>query len=167
MKPFGFCPACATRLADPDDEGGLRCPGCGRTWYQPFAPTAGAVIVRDGRALVTVRARDPEKGRIDVPGGFLRPGEDPLEGLRREVDEELGIAIDVGPDDYLQAAPHTYGSEGDWVLSLGFRARWAAGEPRPADDVADIRWVTRAELDGLDWAWEHDRDLVRKALDHG
>ena len=42
-----------------------------------MAPTAGAAIVKDGRALVTVRAREPEKGKLDVPGGFLGPFEDP------------------------------------------------------------------------------------------
>ncbi|MGH2821220.1 MAG: NUDIX domain-containing protein, partial [Actinomycetota bacterium] len=87
MKPFRFCPACAHELEGADHEGGRRCPSCGRVWYRNMAPTAGCAIVTDGRALVTVRARDPEKGRIDVPGGFLHPEEHPLDGLRREVHE--------------------------------------------------------------------------------
>ena len=132
-----------------------------------MSPTAGAAILRDGRALVTVRAIEPEKGRIDVPGGFLRTGEDPVAGLRREVREELGWDIEVDDRDYLQAVPHTYGSEGEWVLALGFVARAPQGDPTPADDVAEVRWVTESVLDGLDFAWPHDRDLIRKALAHG
>ena len=132
-----------------------------------MVPTAGAVILRDGRALVTVRAFEPEKGRIDVPGGFLRVGEDPVTGLKREVREELGWNIEVDDRDYLQAVPHTYGSEDEWVLALGFSARAPDGEPAPADDVAEVRWVSESELDGLDFAWPHDRDLIRKALEHG
>jgi 8-oxo-dGTP diphosphatase len=116
---------------------------------------------------VTVRAREPEKGKIDVPGGFLKPGEDPIDGLKREVKEELGVDIEASVRDCLTMAPHVYGEEGDYVLALGFRARLVGGEPAPADDVADLRWVGPEELDQLDFAWPHDRELVRRALGKG
>jgi NADH pyrophosphatase NudC (nudix superfamily) len=169
VKPFRFCPACGTRLpAEPDAEGGRECPACGRVWYRSFSPTAGAAIVRDDRALVTVRAREPEKGRIDVPGGFLRLGEKPVDALKREVQEELGIELEASVEDCLQMVPHRYGKEGDWVLALGFAARLVGHDHiEPGDDVAEAKWVTEAELDELDFAWEHDRELIRKALRHG
>ena len=167
MKPFDFCPSCSARLEKRDEEGGAPCPDCGRVWYQNSSPTAGAVIVRGDEALVTVRARDPEKGRIDVPGGFLLPGEDPIEGLKREVREELGIEIETSVQETVSMATHRYGEEGDFVLALGFRAALVSGEPAPLDDVADIRWVRKDELDDLDFAWPHDRELVRDALDKG
>ena len=121
------------------------------------------MIVEDGRALVTVRAREPEKGRLDLPGGFLDPGEHPAEGIVREAREELGIGLEVDPTPIL-LAPHTYGPEGVWVLAIGFRARIVGGKPRPADDVADIRWLTADEIDQADFAWEHDRQMVRGVL---
>jgi NADH pyrophosphatase NudC (nudix superfamily) len=165
MKPFKFCPADATELEQPDLEGGARCPRCGRHWYRNSAPTAGCVIVRDGKALVTRRARDPEKGRIDISGGFLKPGEDPIEGLKREVEEELGVVVDASVEDCLQMSPHQYGPEGDWVLALGFKARLVSGDPVAADDVAEFMWVGQEDLDGLDFAWPHDRELVKRALE--
>jgi ADP-ribose pyrophosphatase YjhB (NUDIX family) len=113
---------------------------------------------------VTQRARDPEKGKFDVPGGFLRPGEDPIDGLRREVREELGVEVDTDIDKCISMATHTYGDEGDFVLALGFKATLVSGDPTPADDVAAFRWVTKEELDGLDFAWPHDRELIRRAL---
>jgi ADP-ribose pyrophosphatase YjhB (NUDIX family) len=163
MKPFTFCPACGSDLDETADEG-AHCPNCGRSWYRNAAPTAGAAIVVDGRALVTERAREPEKGRIDVVGGFLKLDENPIDALKREVAEELGVEIEVSYHDLVQAVPHAYGPDGDWVLSLGFKARLVSGEPEPADDVAAVHWVTLSELEDLDWAWEHDRELVRKAL---
>ena len=167
MKPFRFCPSCGARLPEEEPDAPMHCGSCGRDWYRNPAPTVGAAIVRDGRALVAVRAHDPYKGRFDVPGGFLHVGERPLEGLEREVREELGVEIDVHESDYVQTAVNRYGDDGDWLISMGFAARLVAGEPRPADDVEAVRWVTAAEADGLDWAWPHDRELVLQAIARG
>jgi ADP-ribose pyrophosphatase YjhB (NUDIX family) len=162
-EPFRFCPADGTRLGEPRSSGGVTCPLCERSWYRNSAPAVGAVIVEDGRALVTVRAREPEKGRLDLPGGFLGVGEHPVDGLAREVGEELGVEIEVSEPPILLAT-HTYGPDGQYVLAIGFRARIVAGEPDPTDDVAAIRWVSAEEVDSADFAWEHDRRMVREAL---
>jgi ADP-ribose pyrophosphatase YjhB (NUDIX family) len=121
--------------------------------------------VVEGRALVTQRAREPEKGKYDVPGGFLHAGEEAIDGLRREVREELGLEIESTVDDCISIAPHTYGPEGEFVLALGFKATLVSGDPVPADDVAAFKWVTIEELDDLDFAWPHDRELIRRALE--
>ncbi len=124
----------------------------------------GAAIVEGGKALVTRRAIEPEKGRYDIPGGFLAGGEHPIDGLKRELREELGLEIEVSVDDCVSMVPHTYGPEGEFVLAIGFLAARVAGEPRAADDVADFAWVDPEELEALDFAWEHDRQVVRNAL---
>ena len=164
MRPFNFCPSCGANLQLPDHDGAARCSSCRRSWYRNPAPTVGCALVRDGLALVAVRARAPEKGRIDVPGGFLHVAEDPLDGIRREVREELSVDVDVAGDDFIQAVSHRYGPDGDWLLSLGYAGRIRSGEPRPGDDVESVRWVTEDELEDLDWAWKHDLELVRRAL---
>ena len=101
-----------------------------------------------------------------MPGGFLRAGEDVIEGLRRELREELQVEVDVSMSDCVQMVPHVYGDEGEFVLAIGFMARLVAGEPTPGDDVAEAHWISRDEVDRVDFAWEHDRDLVRKAFEH-
>jgi ADP-ribose pyrophosphatase YjhB (NUDIX family) len=164
MNPFRFCPACASPIEEPDLEKGTTCENCGRVWHRNPSPTAGAAIVRDGKVLLSVRGGDPYKGKVDVPGGFLAAGESALDGLRREIREELGVEIDVSMDDCLQAEPHRYGDHGTWTIALGFHARLASGEPTASDDVADLMWVEEDELEALDFAWPHDRELARKAL---
>ena len=164
MKPFVYCPSCATELEDVEDGAGQGCPNCGRKWYPNSSPSAGAVIVQDDKALITKRGSEPEKGKFDVPGGFVEAGEDVLDGLRRELKEELDVEIDVSIDDVVQIVTHQYGDEGNWVMAIGFFARLVSGEPTPADDVANIKWTSVDEIDDLDFAWEHDRELVRKAL---
>ena len=69
-EPYRFCPSDGTELDGPKPSGSTPCPLCGSSWYRSSAPAVGAAIVRDGKALVTVRAYEPEKGRVDVPGGF-------------------------------------------------------------------------------------------------
>ena len=162
-EPYRFCPADGTQLEEPRPSGGARCPLCGRSWYRNSTPAVGAAIVRDGRALVAVRACEPEKGRLDLPGGFLEVGEHPADGLVREAEEELGVKIEVTGAPILLAT-FTYGADGAYVLAIGFRAHIIEGEPQPTDDVAQIRWVSSDELDDLDFAWEHDREMVRAVL---
>ena len=119
----------------------------------------------DGQqALVTVRGIEPEKGKIDVPGGFVEVGEHPRDALAREAQEELGVEVVVEERPMLLAV-HTYGPDGEYVLAIGFRVRIVSGEPNPADDVAEIRWVSADEVDNLDFAWEHDRAMIKAALD--
>jgi ADP-ribose pyrophosphatase YjhB (NUDIX family) len=165
LQRFSYCPLCGTELAHSPESGGAYCPVHDHSWYRSSSLTVGCVLVRDGKALVTVRGIEPEKGRYDVPGGFLEAGEHPVDGLRREAREELGVEID-GAEGPVQMAVHRYGENGDYVLALGFTASIAEGDPVPTDDVADVAWVSLAELDGLDFAWEHDRDLVRAALEN-
>jgi ADP-ribose pyrophosphatase YjhB (NUDIX family) len=167
MKPFRFCPACGSDLTEPDAEGGSSCPGCKRSWYRNAAPTAGCAVLHDGKVLVVRRARDPEKGRFDVPGGFLKFREDPVSAVKREVKEELDIEVDLSENDFVQAVPHAYGNEDEWVLALGFHARFVSGTPEPNDDVAEARWIGEDEIGSIDFAWPHDRDLVRKAFQRG
>lgn len=163
MKPFNFCPACGSSL-EPSSEDGLYCPNCSRSWYRNSAPAAGAAIVKDGKALVTQRGIEPKKGLFDIPGGFLSAGEHPVDALKRELREELGLEIEVDVEDCISMVPHPYGEEADYVLALGFLARWVGGEPKAADDVAAFRWVDLEELEKLEFAWEHDRVVARKAL---
>ena len=50
------------------------------------------------------------------------------------------------------------------MLAIGFKTS-VRGEPSPpTDDGARISWVSAEELDDLDFAWEHDREMVREAL---
>ncbi|MDQ3238048.1 MAG: NUDIX domain-containing protein [Actinomycetota bacterium] len=165
-EPYRFCPADGTKLGEPRASGGVSCPLCGRSWYRNSSPAVGAAIVEGDRVLVTVRGIEPEKGRMDLPGGFVEVGEPPRDALAREAREELGVEVEVEERPMLLAV-HTYGADGEYVLAIGFRARIISGEPSPADDVAEIRWVSEDEIDALDFAWEHDRRIARRALGDG
>jgi ADP-ribose pyrophosphatase YjhB (NUDIX family) len=142
LAGWRFCPRCASALDV--QEGEAVCPSCRFTAYAQSAPAVAAFIVEDGRALLGLRAHEPDAGRWDLLGGFLGEGEAPLDGLRRELREETGLEIEPGA--YLGAYVDSYGETGTAVLNLVFEARVLAGDMAPADDVAELRWFDLEEL---------------------
>lgn len=130
------------------------------TVYRLAMPTqvvvAGALI-RHATVLVAQRLRPPElAGRWELPGGKVAPGETEPDALARELVEELGLAVDdvavgdrLGDDIAL-----------DGLTLRAYRVRLIRGEPQAQDHRA-LRWVTAAELPGVDWvpadrAWVAD-----------
>jgi ADP-ribose pyrophosphatase YjhB (NUDIX family) len=87
---FTFCPSCASKNISFVKERLFRCPDCGFVYYHNTAAATGCVIDVNGRLLFLVRGKEPAMGKLDLPGGFVDPGEGALEGLYREIREELG-----------------------------------------------------------------------------
>jgi ADP-ribose pyrophosphatase YjhB (NUDIX family) len=116
-----------------------RCGACGEPNYHAAKPCACAILVDDGgRVLLARRARDPEAGLWDLPGGFLEPDETPEDGLRREMREETGLDVEAGR--YVGTFVDVYGEGGDTTLNIVFECRPGSGEPVPDDDVSELRW---------------------------
>ncbi len=57
----------------------------------------GAVIVREGHVLIVKRRYEPLAGRWSLPGGTLELGETLETGVAREMLEETGLEVEVGP----------------------------------------------------------------------
>lgn len=89
---FRFCPRCGADSVT-FAQRRMACASCEATLFINSAAAVGALIeVTDG-LLLAVRDRDPGAGMLDLPGGFLEWDETPEAGLRREINEELGIAV--------------------------------------------------------------------------
>lgn len=123
------------------------------TAEQPALHTAVkvfGVVVDDGRVLVLQRApRRSRAGEWDIPGGKLEPGEDPIDGLRREVLEETGLRLEVGRP--LAVQSRVEGNEHGVVIT--FELRGQAGSVRVGDEHSTYRWVTPHELEALRCAY--------------
>jgi ADP-ribose pyrophosphatase YjhB (NUDIX family) len=151
LRGWRWCPRCREELRG--DESRLECPACGFVSYASSKATAGALVEdEEGRVLLARRAAEPDRGRWDIPGGFLEEGEHPLEGLRRELREETGLEIE--PLEFLGVWMDRYGgdSTAEATLNLYWTARVVSGEPEPADDVDALHWFRADELpdrDGL------------------
>ena len=98
-----------------------------------------AVIERGGRILVSQRGLGVgQPGRWEFPGGQREHGEQDAAALARELREELGVDLEIGPLIWTARA-------GPLVLRF-FRCPWLSGQrPRPLGSV-QFRWVRREDL---------------------
>jgi ADP-ribose pyrophosphatase YjhB (NUDIX family) len=127
----------------------LLCPSCGFEFWQNSKPAVAAVVIqtRDARPhlLLTKRGIEPYKGQWDLPGGFLNNGEQPVDGLTRELDEELGVRPSLPPAlihaDIEEYPRDDMAAEARFVLSLFYRCDLPEGTLLvPADDVVEAAW---------------------------
>ena len=139
-----------------------RCPACGWTYYGNPVATAVAVVTRGSRVLLVLRARPPYAGTWDIPGGFLEADEAPERALRRELREELGVA--VRSLRVIGFATDRYGARGIPLLSVVFRATLAPGPLRASDDISTLRWFERTQIPWRQIAFPGLRRLLRRYL---
>lgn len=93
MYNYNFCPNCTEKFDKKTDTYYL-CPKCDFRIFISPKPSASALIFNDkNQLLLTKRTLDPGKGLWDIVGGFINPGETPMEGVKREAMEEVGIEI--------------------------------------------------------------------------
>ena len=118
---------------------------------------AAAVVIRDGRVLLTRRAEGQHlAGLWEFPGGKLEEGESPEAAVVRECQEECGIEVEV--ENILDVTYYRY-PEKD-VLLLFYRCMLRAGEVQHLQ-VADHAWVLTSEIDAYPLPPADERVVAR------
>jgi mutator protein MutT len=109
-----------------------------------------AAAVQDAGGQILIAQRPAGKhmaGAWEFPGGKLESGETPLEGLARELREELGIEIGPGPHRPVRRINHSY-DDRDVLIDV-WRVKEFVGTPRGLDAQA-LRWCSFDALEGAD-----------------
>ena len=107
QNDFKMCPMCGSKKIENHSNRKWICPDCGFDLYNNVAAAVG-VVIRDkhNNVLFEVRAKEPRKGFLALPGGFVDFDESAEEAVVRECQEEIGAQVkDVK---YLCSAPNTY-----------------------------------------------------------
>ena len=139
-ESFRHCPRCGAAPMQRQD-GHLRCPACGHQHYINPAVAVGALVTDpSGQLLLVRRAKDPGKGLLGMPGGFIDAGETAEDALRREAREEVGL--ELGTMQFLLSHPNSY-------IYAGLRY-----------DVLDLFFVCRVDS----FAGAHARDEVQELV---
>jgi ADP-ribose pyrophosphatase YjhB (NUDIX family) len=111
------------------------------------------------------RAKDPDKGTLDLPGGFVDMGETVEEGMHREIKEETGLNVDY--IEYLFSSPNVYLYSGMGVhtLDMDFLVRLPSQmEVHAADDAAECLWIPLSEVNPADFGLTSIRNAVIRFL---
>jgi len=120
----------------------------------------GAIIKNGDRYLVGQRAANKSQGGLwEFMGGKIESGETPEQALARECREELDLEIEN--ERIIDSVVHEY-PEKTIRLTLIECTPKTGSVPRP-NEHQSIRWLTREEMDVLDFA-PADRDLIRKVF---
>ncbi|MGB2864754.1 MAG: NUDIX domain-containing protein [Sedimentisphaerales bacterium] len=110
IKTFNYCPACGSGDISFGDMKKIGCRDCSFTYYHNVAAAVAAILEYDKKIVLIERVKEPGKGKLDLPGGFVDPKESAEEAIKREIKEEL--RIDIRGPGYLGSYPNIYKYEG-------------------------------------------------------
>ena len=180
---FNFCPSCASKKISFQDSKVFRCPDCGFVYYHNIAAATGCVISvpgADGQRLVfLVRGKEPAAGKLDLVGGFVDIGEGAIEGLYREMQEEIGWTPPVpqGADlsevfSLFASFSNVYEYKGVKYNTCDLYFSVSAPGLLPQDlqleqaEIAGVRFLKPEEINFNEFAFESTRRAVKVYLDN-
>jgi NADH pyrophosphatase NudC (nudix superfamily) len=109
MPPFfKFCPNCKSENFTFDKLVKFHCKECNFQYYHNIAAAVAVIFTFEEKILFAVRNVDPDKGKLDLPGGFISPSENAEQAACREIKEELGLDLDTNQLKYITTAPNNY-----------------------------------------------------------
>lgn len=117
----------------------------------PSRPLVGVgAVVWDGyRVLLERRGQPPAQGSWSLPGGLVNVGETTEDAVRREVREECGIEVTVGPvlGIFEPIVRDPDGRVRYHYVVVDYLAYHPGGEVQAGDDAAELAWVAPEDLD--------------------
>jgi ADP-ribose pyrophosphatase YjhB (NUDIX family) len=145
---FRFCPRCGRGPSAPPPAPVFACAACGFHYHFNPAVAAGVIVVDgEGRVLLVRRAKEPGRGLLGVPGGFVDIGETAEASARRETREETGLEVEGLC--FLGSWPNLYEWKGVAypVVDLYFTGRARdGGVPSARHEVEEVMWLRPDEL---------------------
>jgi len=162
LELFWYCPRCGSSCFVENNFKSKKCADCDFVYFFNTSSSVAAFITDpEGKLLVAVRAHEPAKGTLDLPGGFVDLHETGEEAVKREVFEETGLVVDRIR--YLFSLPNVYTYSGFDVhtLDLFYQCEidnlsdWQA-----ADDVEELFFLPENEIHPERFGL----DSVRKAV---
>ncbi len=152
-----FCQSCGGETAEIAADGRLRpvCQVCGAVTYLDPKLAVAVVLRREDRVLLGRRGPGARAaGKWSFPAGFVERGEVVEAAAIREVKEETGFTISLGPLVGLISAP------GEMVVLAVYTGSVLSGEQLAADDLTELGWFGPDDLPEL--AFPHDTEIIER-----
>jgi mutator protein MutT len=147
---FLFCPKCSSASFKSRDRGrSYVCEECGFHYFINNSAAVACLIFNSlNEILLTRRAFDPNKGMLDLPGGFVEPMESAEEAVVREIREELNLS--VIRKSYLVSFPNLYPYSKMVVPTVDLAYICEVENFKlmhPGDDVASVEFINPEKID--------------------
>jgi ADP-ribose pyrophosphatase YjhB (NUDIX family) len=125
--------------------------------YRNPVPTVDAILQRGSKILMIRRKKDPFKGRLALPGGFVNEGETVEDAVIRETKEET--SLEVEPVEILGVYSDPRRDPRKHIMSVVFVGIIVGGSDNAGDDAEKIEWLDMEKIDPNDVAFDHMRIL--------
>ncbi len=125
--------------------------------YRNPTPTADIILQRDSKILMVRRKKDPFKGHLALPGGFINEGETAEEAARREAIEET--TLEVEPIEILGVYSDPKRDPRKHIMSIVFVGIIVGGSDKAGDDAESIEWVELGTIEKQEIAFDHAQIL--------
>lgn len=166
LSYFHYCPHCGSPNFIEHNFKSKQCMRCHFTYYaNPSAATACFIINEKKELLIAKRAKEPAKGTLDLPGGFVDMGENAEDAIRREIAEETSLIID-NPK-YLFSLPNIYHYSGMEIHTLDLFFEVKINQeycPKAADDVAELFFMPLTQLSPESFGLNSIQAAIKKYL---
>jgi NAD+ diphosphatase len=140
-KTHQYCGRCGGPTRNRTHERAKICTECGLVNHPRISPAVIAAVIRDGRLLLAHAGRYSNRKLYSVIAGYVEPGENLEEALRRELREE--VAIEVKNIQYFGSQPWPYSGS----LMIGFTAEYAGGEiQEDGEEILHADWFAPENL---------------------
>lgn len=168
LVAFEYCPRCGSHNFNIHGERSRQCSDCNFTYYANASASTAAIITNSkGEILLTTRAFEPAKGKLDLPGGFVDMNETAEEALIRELKEELNIDIN-NPITYLFSLPNEYNFSGITVHTLDLFFKIEVDDNiqiKTDDDVASAQFYNINDVNIEDIGLNSIKKAIQKIKD--
>ncbi|MCL2650682.1 MAG: NUDIX domain-containing protein [Candidatus Azobacteroides sp.] len=145
---FKYCPVCGSSNFHVHNFKSKKCDCCGFIYYFNAASSTAAFITNQaGELLVAKRAKEPAKGTLDLPGGFVDMNETAEEAIIREISEETGLK--VNSPTYLFSLPNIYVYSGLEIHTVDMFFEMNVSKIahiHADDDVAELIWLKKENI---------------------
>ncbi len=153
------CGRCGAKFQVHLNEFGKKCESCGLVEYPRLSPAVIVGIIKNDQILLAHNARFPG-AMHSVLAGFVNPGENLEDAVRREIYEEAGI--EVKNIQYFGSQPWPFPNS----LMLGFTAEYAGGTLRPdGKEIQTLGWFDADHLPTIPPKLSIARKLIDRFLD--
>ena len=136
---------------------------CARVVQKPVVQVVGGVLINSNQQILACKRASSQvmSGHWEFPGGKVEADESPSDALKRELNEELGLIVEVG--NMIETVVHDYGS---MIVEISFFTCQIDDQKLTPTVHDECRWVTESESNSLNWL-PADIEFVERLAEKG